>query len=208
MNCSISPKAQPSIAALGMDSGSLRWTTVGKVNLPNQLHHHNIFYDAGRMRCICLAGMGSIVIHNAFLRYNDTADSWQKVIFKGDTITPRFFAATGPGDKPNTLFLFGGYGNESGSQVVGGRQYYDFYRIDLTTHTVRKCWTISPDSGVFVPANNLVLSRDKQYFYALCYPHEVAKTELKLYRFSVAGRQLYDRECADTGGVDADRDGY
>jgi two-component SAPR family response regulator len=30
-----------------------------------------------------------------------------------------------------------------------------------------------------------VLSRDKKYFYALCYPHEIAKTELKLYRFSL-----------------------
>ena len=179
------PKGAPSIAALGMDSGSLRWTTIGKVNLTSQLHHHNIFYDARQDEMYLFGGYGQYSYHNAFLRYNDTADSWQKVIFKGDTITPRFFAATGPGDEPNTLFLFGGYGNESGSQVVGGRQYYDFYRIDLMTHTVRKCWTISPDSGVFVPANNLVLSRDKQYFYALCYPHEVAKTELKLYRFSV-----------------------
>ena len=179
------PKGQPSIAALGMDS-SLRWTTVGKVNLPSQLHHHNIFYDSRQDQMYLFGGYGQYSYHNAFLRYNDTADQWQKVLFKGDTITPRFFSATGPGDKPNTLFLFGGYGNESGSQIVGGRQYYDFYRIDLTTHTVRKCWTISPDSGVFVPANNLVLSRDKQYFYALCYPHEVAKTELKLYRFSVA----------------------
>lgn len=179
------PKGQPSIAALDMDS-SLRWTTVGKVNLPGQLHHHNIFYDARQDQMYLFGGYGQYSYHNAFMRYNDTADQWQKVIFKGDTITPRFFAATGPGDKPNTLFLFGGYGNESGNQVVGGRQYYDFYRIDLLTHTVRKCWTISPDSGVFVPANNLVLSRDKQYFYALCYPHEVAKTELRLYRFSVA----------------------
>ena len=178
------PKGQPSIAALDMDS-SLRWTTVGKVNLPSQLHHHNIFYDSRQDQFYLFGGYGTYHYHNTFLRYNDTADQWQKVVFKGDTITPRFFAATGPGDKPNTLFLFGGYGNESGSQVVGGRQYYDFYRIDLLTHTVRKCWTISPDSGVFVPANNLVLSRDKQYFYALCYPHEVARTELKLYRFSV-----------------------
>ena len=43
-----------------------------------------------------------------------------------------------------------------------------------------------PDKSVFVPANNLVLSRDKRYFYALCYPHEIAKTEIKLYKFSIA----------------------
>ncbi len=189
------PKGQASIAALDMgssgggggNSGSLRWTTIGKVNLPFQLHHHNIFYDSREDQIYLFGGYGSYSYHNSFLKYDDTTDQWEKVAFKGDVITPRFFSATGPSDKPNEMFLFGGYGNESGSQVVGGRQYYDLYRIDLTTHTVRKCWTISPpDSGVFVPANNLVLSKDKQYFYALCYPHEVARTELKLYRFSVA----------------------
>jgi hypothetical protein len=179
------PKGMPSVASLDLDSGRLKWNTIGKVNLPSQLHHHNIFYDSRQDQMYLFGGYGTYNYHNAFLRYNDTADKWEKVAFKGDPITPRFFAATGPSDKPNEMFLFGGYGNESGSQIVGGRQYYDLYRIDLTTHRVRKCWTISPDTGVFVPANNLVLSKDKQYFYALCYPHEVARTELKLYRFSV-----------------------
>jgi len=78
----------------------------------------------------------------------------------------------------------GGYGNESGSQIVGGRQYYDLYRINLQTHVIKKCWNIHPNE-IFVPTNNLVLSKDKKYFYALCYPHEIAKTEARLYKFAV-----------------------
>jgi hypothetical protein len=178
-------KGMPSIASLTLDSSHLVWETVGRATLPHQLHHHNVFYDAAQDRIYLFGGYGAYSYHNAFLRYGDSG--WAKVPFTGDTICPRFFAATGPSDKPEELLLFGGYGNESGSQVVGGRQYYDLYRINLRTHTVKRCWSITPtDKSVFVPANNLVLSPDKKYFYALCYPHEVAKTELRLYRFSLA----------------------
>ncbi|HWB93009.1 MAG TPA: hypothetical protein VG605_14195 [Puia sp.] len=180
------PKGEPSIASLNMAGGNFKWETVGKVELPSQLHHHNIFYDWRQDEIYLFGGYGSYSYHNAFLRYNDTVDKWERASFTGDTISPRFFAATGPSDKPDEMFLFGGYGNESGSQVVGGRQYYDLYRIDLRHHRVKRCWTMTPAAGdIFVPANNLVLSRDKRYFYALCYPHEIARTELKLYKFSI-----------------------
>lgn len=180
------PKGQPSVASLDMTGGAPRWKTVGRDALPFQLHHHNIFYDARQDQFYLFGGYGSYSYHNKFLRYNDSTDKWEPARFTGDTITPRFFAATGPSEQPGELLLFGGYGNESGSQVVGGRQYYDLYRIDLRSHRVKKCWTITPAAGeVFVPANNLIVSPDKQYFYALCYPHEVARTELKLYKFSL-----------------------
>ena len=181
------PRDTPSIASLDMDSGSLKWTVIGKDVLPGQLHHHNVFYDAQQDKFYLFGGYGLYSYHNAFLRHNDSTGAWEKVAFKGDTICPRFFAAGGPSDRPGEVFLFGGYGNESGSQVVGGKQYYDFYRINLNDHSIKKCWNITPpDKSVFVPANNLVLSSDKKYFYALCYPHEIAKTELKLYKFSIA----------------------
>ena len=179
------PRGMPSIASLDMDTGHLSWKVVGRDALPSQLHHHNIFYDPRQDKFYLFGGYGLYRYHNTFLQYNDTTDKWQQAAFGGDTISPRFFSAIGPSDKEGELFLFGGYGNESGSQVVGGKQYYDFYRIDLATHRIRRCWTISPANRVFVPANNLVLSEDKRYFYALCYPHEMAKTELKLYRFLV-----------------------
>jgi len=179
-------KGAPSVASLNMDKGNLKWTTVGRDALPFQLHHHNIFYDLQQEKIYLFGGYGSYHYHNNFLEYDDSTDKWIKATFKGDTITPRFFAATGPADQADEIFLFGGYGNESGNQVVGGKQYYDCYRINLKDHSIKKCWQIAPANDVFVPANNLILSKDKKYFYALCYPHEIAKTELRLYKFSVA----------------------
>lgn len=179
------PKGKPSMAALNMEKNNLQWETIGKTILPQQLHHHNVFYDLKQDTFYIFGGYGGYKYYNTFLKYNKTADHWEKAVFSGDKITPRFFAATGNADSKDDLFLFGGYGNESGNQVVGGKQFYDLYRISLNNHTVKKCWAIHPEKDVFVPANNLILSADKKYFYALCYPHEAAKTELRLYRFAI-----------------------
>lgn len=176
---------ETSVASLNLDLNNLEWQPVGKATLASQLHHHNMFYDATGDTIYLFGGYGNYKYHNTFLYYDKQADAWKPQIFTGDKITPRFFSATGPSDKLNEIFLFGGYGNESGNQVIGGKQYYDLYRINVQNHTIKKCWQIQPDSGVFVPANNLILSPDKQYFYALCYPHEMARTALALYKFSI-----------------------
>ncbi|MDB5153396.1 MAG: hypothetical protein JWR54_2147 [Mucilaginibacter sp.] len=179
-------KGMPSVAALDMNKNNLKWETIGRIILPQQRHHHNIFYDLKQDTFYMFGGYGAYSYYNTFSKYDKASDRWEKVVFKGDTLTPRFFAAIGNSDNNNELFLFGGYGNESGNQIIGGKQFYDLYRINLKDHTIKKCWAIHPaGKEVFVPANNLILSADKKYFYALCYPHEIAKTEIKLYKFSL-----------------------
>jgi DNA-binding SARP family transcriptional activator len=180
------PKGMPSVASLSMDKNNLKWEAIGKTILPQQRHHHNMFYNLGQDTIYLFGGYGGYKYYNKFLKYDAGKDSWIEVPFKGDNITPRFFAATGSSDNPDEILLFGGYGNESGNQIVGGKQFYDLYRINLKTHTIKKAWSIHPQNKeVFVPANNLILSPDKKYFYALCYPHEIAKTEIRLYKFSI-----------------------
>ena len=173
----------PSIASLNLST--LKWDELGKGMLKEQRHHHNIFYDKNQDDFYLFGGYGSFSYYNDFFKYDKTTDSWQKVVFTGDTITPRFFSGYSQADANNEIYIFGGYGNKSGNQIVGGKHYYDLYRVNLTHHTIKKCWEIKPDEKDFVSANNLIVSKDKKYFYALCYPHEQPKTSLRLYKFSI-----------------------
>ncbi|HTK18804.1 MAG TPA: kelch repeat-containing protein, partial [Mucilaginibacter sp.] len=180
------PRGMPSVASLNLDKNNLKWDAIGKTILPQQRHHHNMFYNLQQDSIYLFGGYGGYKYYNKFLKYDPGKDSWVEVPFKGDNITPRFFSASGNSDNPDEILLFGGYGNESGNQVVGGKQFYDLYRINLKTHMIKKAWSIHPQNKeIFVPANNLILSADKKYFYALCYPHEIAKTEIRLYKFSI-----------------------
>ncbi|MEN0054987.1 MAG: kelch repeat-containing protein, partial [Mucilaginibacter sp.] len=178
------PQPSPCIASL--DLNTLRWDVIGKANIIEQRHHHNIFYDKEQTDMYLFGGYGSFAYHNDFFRYNKQADNWDKIPFTGARITPRFFSACSQANENNEVYIFGGYGNQSGNQIVGGRHFYDLYKVNLNNHTVKKCWEIKPNEEEFVPSNNLITSKDKKYFYALCYPHERPKTALRLYKFSIA----------------------
>ncbi|MGF7077099.1 Kelch repeat-containing protein [Mucilaginibacter sp. 3215] len=177
------PQPAPSIASFNLDS--LSWDFYGKATITEQRHHHNIFYDKDFNNFYLFGGYGSFKYYNNFFKYDKATDTWQQESFTGDVITPRFFSAASTADQNNDVYIFGGYGNQSGNQVVGGMHYYDLYRVNLGKHSIKKLWEIKPDEEAFVPANNLIVSKDKQFLYVLCYPHERPKTSLRLYKFSI-----------------------
>ncbi|WPU93825.1 hypothetical protein SNE25_31385 [Mucilaginibacter sabulilitoris] len=177
--------SKPSPCIASFDLNTLKWDVIGNANIKEQRHHHNIFYDKDQLDFYLFGGYGSFAYHNDFFRYNRQADNWDKVAFTGDRISPRFFSASSQANDHNEVYIFGGYGNQSGNQIVGGKHFYDLYRVNLTNHTVKKCWEIKPNEEDFVPTNNLIISKDGKHFYALCYPHERPKTQLRLYKFSI-----------------------
>jgi two-component SAPR family response regulator len=176
-------KRKASMAALNLQSH--KWESIGRALLPTQRHHHNIFYNASQDSIFLFGGYGGFKYHNSFFKYDQTADQWIAAKFTGDKINPRFFSASGQAENEDEVFIFGGYGNESGDQVIGGKEFYDLYRVNLKTHIIKKCWNFRAGKTPFVPANNLILSSDKKFFYALCYPHEKSKTHLRLYKFAI-----------------------
>lgn len=176
-------KDDPTIAAL--DLSTLEWQVTGTAYVPEQRHHHNILFDSLTNQFHLFGGYGSFSYFNTFFRYSREADAWMPEQYKGDTITPRFFSASGNAGNPDEVFLFGGFGNPSGQQVVGGRHTYDLYRVNLSNGTIKKLWERKISDSNFVPANNLVLSPDRQHFYVICYPHHISRTGFQLYRFSI-----------------------
>ncbi|MDB5019276.1 MAG: hypothetical protein JWQ28_403 [Pedobacter sp.] len=181
----LNPQNSTHVTIAGLNLQDLSWKVVGHASLKQPRHHHNSFYNQKEDELYVFGGYGGYAYHNEFFKYDKKTDRWDQTSFLGDDITPRFFSADGPSTVPNEVYIFSGYGNQSGNQVVGAVHYYDLYRVNLTTHRITKCWEIKPTEKGFVPANNLILSADGKYFYVLCYPHEDAKTILKLYRFSV-----------------------
>jgi len=123
---------------------------------------------------------------NDIVKYNSYSKSWEKEIFKGDEITPRFYSAVGKGIEDDEILLFGGFGNETGRQEHGGRNLYDLYSINLKTKSIKYLWAITEHpKAEFIAGNNLILSNDKTHFYAFCYAHHSPKTFGFLYSFDL-----------------------
>lgn len=178
-----SPKTGPSIASL--DLNTLTWTVESYEQLGMQMHHHASFFDAEHSRNIIFGGFGNMHYSSKFYTLSTTDKHWRKLdSLKGDVICPRYFSTMGYFKDKQSLYIFGGMGNESGDQVVGRRYLNDFYRVDLNNRRIKKLWEIPAGEINTVPARGMVMPNDS-CFYILRYPESVSHSFLKLYRFSV-----------------------
>ncbi|MDR1681761.1 MAG: hypothetical protein LBS25_00010 [Candidatus Symbiothrix sp.] len=149
------------------------------------LMHSNLFQSSSG-DLFQFGGYGNHLYSDKIYRYNSQVQQWEPVDFKGDNISPRFYSAVGDGVHPNEKLIFGGFGNETGRQEHGGHNLYDLHLLNLEQKTITRLWNIRDIPKVeFIPGNNLILSRDKKYFYALCYAHHIPNTTGYLYRFDL-----------------------
>lgn len=175
------PDECPTIASL--DLSSYTWENNSALRLDQQLHHHNAYFNPLNQQLLIFGGFGNNRLSNTFYKYNLAENSWNKLDFTGDVITPRFFA--GMGIQNNKLLLFGGVGNKTGDQSIGKTYYFDCYSVDLQNRKITKLWEVNRGDEKLVSARNLVISGDNSSFYALCYPEYIPKTFIKLYKYNI-----------------------
>ena len=167
-----------------LDLNNYTWAAASTEVLPTQLHHHCCFLDEVNRRYIIFGGFGNTFYNKEFFSYDIDANRWDTLSFKGDRITPRYFSSMGYNTENNTLYLFGGMGNESGNQSVGRIYYYDLYKIDLNNNQITKLWELTWNKENMVPVRGMIIENDSS-FYTLCYPEHFSKSMLRLYRFSL-----------------------
>lgn len=174
----------PTVASL--DLAGDYWTVESTQQLVSPLHHHSGYFNPATRQYTIFGGFGKMHYGREFYAYDLTRKTWDALSgFTGDFLAPRYFSSMGYLKKNNSLYIFGGMGNESGEQIVGRQYYYDLYKIDLGTSTISRQWEIKWDQDNRVPVRGMVILNDSS-FYTLCYPEHVSRSHLKLYRFSIS----------------------
>jgi len=186
--CNEKKEKGPNVAVL--DLNTKHWTTVSYSSVYMQLHHHSVSFDPDNKRYYIFGGFGgfggfgNMQYSKSLFSYNFNTNKWDSLRLSGDKINPRYFSSMGYRKDNNSLYIFGGMGNESGEQVVGRRYFYDLHKIDLKNNTVTKLWELPWSKENVVPVREMIIQSDS-CFYTLCYPEHFSKTFLKLYRFSI-----------------------
>lgn len=183
-------KGEKGVSVAVLDLQTKLWTTLSYATLYMQLHHHSSHYDDAHKRFYIFGGFGgfggfgNMQYSKSLFSYNFTKNKWDSLLLKGNIITPRYFSSMGYSKKTNSLYIFGGMGNESGEQVVGRKYYYDLHKINLKNNNVTKLWTIPWKKESVVPVRDMIIEGDS-CFYTLCYPEHFSESFLKLYCFSL-----------------------
>ncbi len=173
----------PTAASLNLDT--YQWTAENSEQLPSPLHHHGSYFNPSGAQFILFGGFGRMRYSKDFFSFDLNKKEWDTIEgFTGDFLSPRYFSSVGYLKKTNSVYVFGGMGNESGEQTVGRKYNYDLYKIDLDTKHISKLWEIKWERDNVVPVRGMVLLDDSS-FYTLCYPEHFSESLLKLYRFSL-----------------------
>lgn len=173
----------PSVAAL--DPETNEWKSVSHETLGMQMHHHDTFMDTLRRRFVIYGGFGNRRYNGDFYEFSLDRFEWKRWRHpEGDPVWPRYFSSMGYDRKRGKLYIYGGKGNETGDQIVGGDYMYNLNEIDPDSLTSRRLWDISWGFENCVAVRGMILVEDG-FFYTLCYPESRTESELNLYRFSI-----------------------
>lgn len=177
------------LAMFDMQTGN--WAATTPHQLLSDYWHHNRYFSAKHRKLLLFGGYGHHKYKKDAYVYDLDTKTWSKVLFKGDTISPRYLSGMGKIDDDH-LLIFGGYGSESGNQESLPQFYYDAYIVNIETMEARRIWTLDAPEENFVVSNSVVVDTVNRCFYALCFPYEKSSSTLSLTKFYLDNPQ-YER---------------
>lgn len=162
------------------DSLNRKWDINYTPDLLTVFWQANKFISRSDSSLYVLAGYGQMQYKNTVQRYHFPDKTWDSIITTGERLTPRYLAATGATENGDTAYILGGYGSNSGNQVVNPRHYYDLMAFYVKDHSFHKIYQLEEPPVQFCMANSLVIDPDTKNYYALIFPNDKFNTTLQL----------------------------
>ncbi|WP_341227186.1 hypothetical protein [uncultured Arcticibacterium sp.] len=164
-----------------------------KVSEPDTLTefwHHNTYIYPEDTAIVTIGGYGMFKYKNSFQKFSLLTGVWENLNMSGDIPAPRYLAGFGNSKDATTSYYIGGYGSDSGDQLITPKNYYDFYKIDWINNEVSKVYTLPEPKEPYVFANNLILQESKDLFWGITFNQLKHNSELQLVQGSLEKPEL------------------
>jgi len=138
--------------------------------------HANKFISPADTSLYVVGGYGQLHYKNGIHRYHFGDHHWDSISTIGDYLPPRYLSALGATDK--YAYILGGYGSQTGDQMLDPRNYYDLFRYDIKKRSFKKLLTLKTLPYPFAFANSMVITRDA--WYGLTFANDVYDSRLQL----------------------------
>jgi DNA-binding SARP family transcriptional activator len=162
------------------DSIARKWEVNYSPDLLTVFWQANKFISAADSSLYVLGGYGQMQYKNTVQRYHFADRKWDSIPTTGERLTPRYLAATGTTENGDTAYILGGYGSNSGNQVVNPRHYYDLMAYAVKDRSFHKVYQLPEPPAQFCFANSLVIDPATKAYYALIFPDDKFSTTLQL----------------------------
>lgn len=169
----------------GFDFVANRWNGDFKTGVLTEFWQANKFISPSDTSLYIVDGYGQMMYKNMVQRYNLKTGDWSTMQTHGDFFAPRYLAGLGANKAGDTAYIIGGYGSNTGSQVLNPKYYYDLYLYDVKRAAFKNIYHLQEPANQFCFANSLVLDPETKSFYALIYPNNRFNSSLQLIQGSL-----------------------
>ncbi|WP_295116887.1 kelch repeat-containing protein [uncultured Chitinophaga sp.] len=165
------------------DTAQHRWRQPADSADVTEYWHQNKFYHERSGVLYTLGGYGQLKYKNQVRKYDFAKHEWSDVKVTGDLFTPRYLAALGTTTGGDSAYIIGGYGSNSGDQIVNPKYLYDLLLFDVQQQSFKKIYTLPAPKEHFLFANALIPEGDN--YYALTFPNDRFDSRLQLIKGSL-----------------------
>ena len=153
-----------------LDTENMEWSAVDdkpKPIIPQNIYHRP-FWNTKDGTFNTFAGRSNETYSNDFKSFDFSTNTWTKIEMEGDSISPRIFTVVGKQKETDLLYVYGGYGNESGQAIDESQIYKDLFLVDLSKKSIKKIMDFEEFEQDLVPFGNLIIGNtEATIFYTL-----------------------------------------
>lgn len=132
-----------------------------------EYRHHNSFYHAGENAIYLFGGYGLHNYNNTIQRIDIDKNSFDKLPSNDSVFWPRYLA--GLGALNDTVYILGGYGSESGNQLINPQSFYDLFGYSVNTGEFFKKFEVTRLIDDMTLANSMYVDSISRNYYALIF---------------------------------------
>lgn len=165
---------------LTFDFGRHQWDVSMPYSPITEYWHANKFIAPYDTTLYTIGGYGQLRYRNHVHRYDFSTHIWDTVHTSGDYFPPRYLSALGVAPDGKFAYVAGGYGSQTGDQMLDPRNYYDFYQYNIAQRSFKKLFALKTLATPFTFANSLVLGPRPGAWYGLIYPNDSYNSNLQL----------------------------
>ena len=153
--------------------------------------HANKFISSFDSALYIIGGYGQLRYKNLVQRYSFATKNWDTISTVGDYSPPRYLSALGKDPKNDFVYIIGGYGSQTGDQMLDPRNYYDMFRFNVKDRSIKKLYTLRSVKSQFTFVNSLVIDPKTNDYYGLIFPNDSSSSNLQLIKGSLTDSSFH-----------------
>ena len=151
-----------------LNTHSAEWDVLSdSTNAARKFRHHNSYFYSPENSIYLFGGYGMHTYNNDIRKIDLTTNDWKVLPSDKNIYSPRYLA--GLGFLNDTLYLMGGYGSVTGSQMVNPHSYFDLVGYSIKNQTLFKKFEIPRLIDDMCVVNNMWIDQKTRNFYALVF---------------------------------------